>query len=123
VPGPASLPWNPAAAIEGMRRLLRLRNYSPRTERSYVGWASRFFRYLERTASAPPTSADVKAYLSFLATRRKVSASTQSQAFNALLFLFRYVLQTDLGDMSATVRAKRGQKVPVVLSRKRHAIY
>lgn len=107
---------DPGDAIDEMRRLLRLRHYSPRTERSYVGWAGRFFRYLEKTASAPPTSADVKAYLSFLATRRKVSASTQNQAFNALLFLFRYVLQTDLGDMTTTVRAKRGRKVPVVLS-------
>ena len=58
----------------------------------------------------------VKAYLSYLATRRNVAASTQNQAFNALLFLYRNVLQIELGDMGNTVRAKRGRKLPVVLS-------
>jgi site-specific recombinase XerD len=58
----------------------------------------------------------VKAYLSHLATRARVSASTQNQAFNALLFLHRHVLEVDLGDMTSTIRARRGQKLPVVLS-------
>jgi integrase len=48
--------------------------------------------------------------------KRRVSSSTQNQAFNALLFLFREVLKTELGDLSKTVRAKRGEKLPVVLS-------
>jgi integron integrase len=61
-------------------------------------------------------SGDVKDFLSYLALKRRVSSSTQNQAFNALLFLFRGVLKTELGDLSKTVRAKRGEKLPVVLS-------
>ncbi|MCK4304734.1 MAG: phage integrase N-terminal SAM-like domain-containing protein, partial [Candidatus Eisenbacteria sp.] len=64
-----------------------LRHYSPRTERSYLGWTDRYLQYLGDPRTAPPTSADAKAYLSHLATRAKVSTSTQNQAFNALLFL------------------------------------
>jgi integron integrase len=58
----------------------------------------------------------VKDFLSYLALTKRVSSSTQNQAFNALLFLFRDVLKKELGDLSKTVRAKRGQKLPVVLS-------
>jgi integron integrase len=60
--------------------------------------------------------ADVKNFLSHLALKQKVSSSTQNQAFNALLFLFREVFTQNLGDLSGTVRAKRGVKLPVVLS-------
>ena len=61
-------------------------------------------------------SDDVKDFLSHLALTKRVSSSTQNQAFNALLFLFRDVMKTELGDLSKTVRAKRGQRLPVVLS-------
>ena len=102
--------------VAEMNRLLQLRRYSPRTERSYSGWAKRFLRYLGPSRSSTPTTADVQAYLSYLATRRKVSASTQNQAFNALLFLYRHVFMVEFGEMAATVRAKRGRKIPLVLS-------
>ena len=59
---------------------------------------------------------DVKSFLSHLALKHKVSSSTQNQAFNALLFLFREVLRQNLGDLSGTVRAKRGVRLPVVLT-------
>jgi site-specific recombinase XerD len=59
---------------------------------------------------------DVKRYLTHLATERRVAASTQNQAFNALLFLFRNVLGQALGGLQDTVRARRGPKLPVVLS-------
>ena len=108
--------WDPPAALREMEDLLRLRHYSPRTQRSYLGWVRRYSQYLGRKRSTPLTPEDAKAYLSHLATRRKVSASTQNQAFNAILFLYRHVLRTQLGDMTATLRARRGQKLPVVLS-------
>ena len=98
-----------------MRRLLELRHYSPRTNRTYPGWTRRFLQYTT-TADGALGPENVKTYLSYLATRRNVAASTQNQAFNALLFLYRNVLQIDLGDMGNTVRAKRGRKLPVVLS-------
>jgi integron integrase len=112
--GPAA--FDPVATLAEMERLLRLRHYSPRTERSYMGWARRYLRYLGGRRSSAPGPEDVKAYLSQLAIRDRVSASTQNQAFHALLFLHRYVLLIDLGDMATTVRARRGQKLPVVLS-------
>ena len=105
-----------ASTLADMRQLLRLRHYAPSTLRSYLGWANRFLRYLGGKRSNPPTLADAKAFLSHLATRAKVSASTQNQAFNALLFLYRHVFHSELGDMSATVRAKRGQRLPIVLT-------
>ena len=103
-------------ALAEMRRLMRLRHYSPRTESSYLNWARRFLAYTKRSGSTRPTAEDVKSYLSHLAIARKVAASTQNQAFNALLFLFRNVFQIQLDDMNSVVRARSGRKLPVVLS-------
>ncbi len=105
----------PSQVLAEMKRLLELRHYSPRTHRTYLAWARRFLRYANAENKALCTE-DVTAYLSYLATRRKVAASTQNQAFNALLFLCRNVLHIELGDLASTVRARRGRKLPVVLS-------
>jgi integron integrase len=107
--------------LSNMRQALRIRHYSHRAERSYLDWAERLIDYTcnikkKDIRAAGLDSGDVKDFLSYLALTRKVSSSTQNQAFNALLFLFRDVLKKELGDMSKTVRAKRGQKLPVVLS-------
>jgi integron integrase len=102
-------------SLARMKDLLKLRHYSPRTEKTYVEWVQRFFRYTERQLLQWNTSDAVRAWLSYLATSRNVAASTQNQAFNAVLFLFRETLKTDLPDLQA-VRAKRGPKLPVVFS-------
>ena len=81
-----------------MRRLMELRHYAPRTVRSYLGWAERFLRYARRACGGQLSPETAKTYLSYLATRRNVAASTQNQAFSALLFLFRNVLEIDIGD-------------------------
>jgi integron integrase len=104
-----------------MRQALRIKHYSYRTERSYLEWAERFMDYTSNVKkkdirAAGLDSSDVKDFLSYLALTKRVSSSTQNQAFNALLYLFRNVLKSELGDLSNTVRAKRGQKLPVVLS-------
>ncbi len=102
-----------------MMRLIRLKHYSYSTERTYLDWAKRFFKYLEETKRKkhfPPVEGDVKDFLTHLALRQKVSSSTQNQAFNALLFLFREVLRIHFSDMAGTIRAKRGVRLPVVLS-------
>lgn len=112
----AAQPMKPAVALAEMERLLRLRHYSPRTLRAYLGWVRRYLRYLKADGNRAIVPEDAKAYLSVLATRGKVAASTQNQAFNALLFLHRHVLFADLGDMSGTLRARRGYRLPVVLS-------
>lgn len=107
--------------LSNMRQALRIKHYSYRTERSYLEWAERLIDYTSKVKKKDVRatgldSGDVKDFLSYLALTKKVSSSTQNQAFNALLFLFRDVLKKELGDMSKTVRAKRGQKLPVVLS-------
>lgn len=104
-----------------MRKALRTKHYSYSTERTYIDWINRFYRYLsessqEHRSTAKADADDVRNFLSYLAVQKRVSASTQNQAFNALLFLFREVLKVDLKDLNKTVRAKRGPKLPVVLT-------
>ena len=110
---------NPLAALEELRRRLRTRHYSYRTECSYADWSRRFCAYAsERQSVAQPRiEADlVRDYLTHLAVRQRVSASTQNQALCAILFLCREVLAVDVEDLSQTTRAKRGSHLPVVLS-------
>lgn len=109
------------AAVKKMREAIRLKHYSYRTERSYIDWTKRFYTYViqenkEKVETSGPDAADVKNYLSHLALKHRVSSSTQNQAFNALLFLFREILEKDLSGLGKTVRAKRGPKLPTVLS-------
>ena len=109
-----------AELLKEAERLIRLKHYSCSTERTYLQWIRRFIEYTKLTAKKVNAEAldakDCKNFLSHLALKEKVSASTQNQAFNALLFLFRNVLGKDIGDLSNTVRAKRGQRLPVVFS-------
>jgi len=119
--GPQKRSLDVSKVLGDMRQALRIKHYSYRTERSYLEWAERLIDYTSKVKkkdvrAAGLDSGDVKDFLSYLALTKKVSSSTQNQAFNALLFLFRDVLKTELGDLSKTVRAKRGQKLPVVLS-------
>jgi integron integrase len=104
--------------MDEMKRIMRLKHYSYSTERTYLDWAGRFFHYVQTTKgnNGPVVSDDIKQYLSHLAINRRVSASTQNHAFNALLFLFRDVLGQDVGNLGDTVRAKRGSRLPVVLT-------
>ncbi|MBU1698736.1 MAG: phage integrase N-terminal SAM-like domain-containing protein [Candidatus Eisenbacteria bacterium] len=113
---PQSRSLDPPAALAELRRLLELRHYAPSTLSAYLGWSQRYLNFLGRNRKGPPTTADAQAFLSYLATRRKVAAATQNQAFNALLFLHRYVYCADFGDMKDTVRARRRRKLPVVLT-------
>jgi integron integrase len=106
---------------EQIREALRIKHYAYSTERSYIDWFQRFHAYLtgvknkdwEKTGA---DETDVRDFLSHLAVKQRVSSSTQNQAFNALLFLFREVLKSDLHDLNKTVRAKRGPKLPAVLT-------
>ena len=106
--------------IQEAKRLIRLRHYSYSTERTYLQWIKRFLDYARQYGkkgnAASMDENDCKNFLSHLALQEKVSASTQNQAFNSILFLFRHVLCKDMGNMAETVRAKRGQKLPVVFS-------
>jgi integron integrase len=96
---------------------MRLRHYARRTEKTYIRWLRRFLVYRRRSGlTGEPAANDVKDFLTRLAMVENVSASTQNQAFSALLLLLRKVLRRDLEDIAQTVRAKRGRKLPAVLS-------
>lgn len=103
--------------VQQMREALRLRHRAIRTERSYLHWVRAFYTFLEGKHPGDLDSRDVKSFLSHLAVDRKVAASTQNQAFNALLFLFRHALERELTDIVDTVRAKKPRRLPVVISR------
>ena len=110
---------NPLAALEELRRRLRTRHYSYRTECSYADWVRRFLGYLAERQRSPEPRVDSGAfrdYLTHLAVRQRVSASTQNQALCAILFLYREVLGHDADSVSNVPRAKRGAHLPVVLS-------
>jgi integron integrase len=116
-------PGSPAAVgvegswLERFQACMRLRRYSLRTEEAYRDWIRRFLRF---HGDAPPgtlAEAEVREYLEYLAVARNVSASTQNQALSALLFLYQTVLELPLGELGDVVRARRSQRLPVVLSR------
>lgn len=106
--------------LKETQRMIRLKHYSYSTEKTYLQWIKRFLEYSnqmsKKEASVELDAADCKNFLSYLALKEKVSASTQNQAFNSILFLFRNVLCKEMGGLAQTVRAKRWQKLPVVFS-------
>jgi integron integrase len=101
-----------------VRRAIRLRHYSRRTEKAYVGWIKRYIFFNGTRHPDRMGEHEVMLYLSDLAVRKRVSASTQNQAFSALLFLYRDVLGRALQGLEEGVRAKRPEHLPVVLSRR-----
>ncbi|MBN2429404.1 MAG: phage integrase N-terminal SAM-like domain-containing protein [Deltaproteobacteria bacterium] len=107
--------WRPA--YQGLSSEIKLRHYSPKTLKAYSGWLQKFQNFTKSKEIGQLSPLDVKAFLTFLAVEKKVSSSSQNQAFNALLFFFRHVLKTELGDLRDVPRAKRKPYIPVVLSR------
>lgn len=106
------------AVIDKLAGEIKTRHYSRKTLKAYADWSRKFQIYLKHKPPEGLSASDVKAYLTYLAVRRTVSASTQNQAFNALLFLFRHILKKDFGDHKDTPRAKRSTYIPMVLTRK-----
>jgi integron integrase len=103
--------------MQRVSRELRSRHYSPRTEKAYTRWVVRYIRFHDMRHPSEMGEAEINAFLTDLAVRGKVSASTQNQALAALLFLYRYVLGRNVGDLGNVVRAKRPTRTPVVLTR------
>jgi len=96
--------------------VLRQRGYSPRTEKAYIGWIRRYIIHHRKRHPAELDVSHVTDFLNYLATVRAVSASTQNQATAALLFLYAEVLKRDIAEFGGLVRAKRPERLPVVLS-------
>jgi len=103
--------------LDQVRQAIHTRHYSPRTEESYVGWIKRFIFFHGKRHPAEMGEPEIARFLSSLATDRHVSASTQNQALNALLFLYHEVLGKEVGYVNGVVRAKRPHRLPVVLTR------
>ncbi|MCX5812170.1 MAG: integron integrase [Proteobacteria bacterium] len=104
------------ATIEETRKEIRLRHYSTSTEKTYIGWIVRFALYTKNKEPDKIDGDDIKNYLTYLAIKERVSASTQNQAFSSLLFLSRYALKCPIGNIDKVARAKKGTYLPVVLS-------
>src|SRR5215471_528519 len=102
--------------LDRVRATIRLNRYSPRTEQAYVDWIKRFIRFHGIRHPQEMGADEVKAFLSHLAVEANVSASTQNQAFSALLFLYQEVLKQRLPWIDDIVRAKRPKRVPVVFT-------
>jgi integron integrase len=103
--------------LDQIRQLMRLRHYSLRTEEAYVGWIRRYILYHGKRHPNDLDKSHIASFLSTLAVEGRVAASTQNQALNALLFLYKEVLQREVGFIGGTVRVKRPAKLPMVLSR------
>ncbi|HET7291881.1 MAG TPA: integron integrase [Vicinamibacteria bacterium] len=103
--------------LDRVRIAIRARHYSRRTEKAYVFWVRRYLGFHGMRHPNEMGSAEVAAFLAALATRWRVSASTQNQAFSALLFLYREVLGREVSGLEKVVRAKQPVRVPLVLSR------
>jgi integron integrase len=96
---------------------IQIRHYSPKTGKAYGIWLRKFQTFTRSKTPEFLTTSDVKEFLTSLAVRERMSASSQNQAFNALLFFFRHVLKKEFGKVEGVVRAKRKPHIPVVLSR------
>ncbi len=104
--------------LHRVRNSIRRRHYSLRTEQAYLHWAKRYILYHGKRHPAEMGTREVEQFLTHLAVARRVSASTQNQALNAIVFLYRQVLERELGDMAGITPAKRPQRLPTVFDRK-----
>jgi integron integrase len=110
-----STEWD--ALLVALAAEIKVRHYSRKTLKTYANWSRRFQRFLKSKSPEELSTADVKDYLTYLAVKCQVAASTQNQAFNALLFLYRHALKREFGVLHDVPRAKKSRYIPMVLSR------
>ena len=103
--------------LERVRQAIRVRQYSMSTEKNYLAWVRRYILFHDKCHPVEMGKMEVEAFLTHLAVGRAVSPSTQNQALQAILFLYRNVLEMELPWMDNVIRAKSKRRVPVVLSR------
>ncbi|MDQ6958606.1 MAG: integron integrase [Mariprofundaceae bacterium] len=103
--------------LDQVREVLRYHHYSHQTEKAYVHWIKQYILFHNKRHPREMGKDEIERYLSYLAVEKNVAASTQNQAFNALLFLYRQVLDLPFAEDVAAIRAKRPPRLPVVLSR------
>src|SRR5262245_8950110 len=103
--------------LDRVREAIRARHYSRRTEKTYVAWIRRYILFHDKRHPVEMGPREITEFLSALAVKDKVAASTQNQALSALLFLYRAVLAQEVPWLDDLVRAKRPERLPVVLTR------
>lgn len=103
--------------LDRLAEALRARHYSPRTEQTYRHWVKRFIFFHNVRHPAEMAEPEINAFLTHLAVREKVSASTQTQALSALLFLYRHVIGREVGNLGEVIRARKPTRLPVVMTR------
>lgn len=119
--GPIPITWtrtgtpSPPPLLKRVREVLRVRHYAQKTEESYLGWIRRFILFHDKRHPLEMGAAEIEGFLTYLAIEQEVSASTQMQAFHALLFLYQKVFEIEVGSLDA-VRARRSEYLPSVLS-------
>jgi integron integrase len=102
--------------LDQVRDAVRRRHYSYRTEKTYLHWIRRYILFHHRRHPVEMGEVEIAAFLTHLAVDRRVSASTQNQALNAIIFLYKQVLEREIGLIQGVTRAKRGSRLPVVLT-------
>jgi integron integrase len=116
-PEAGSHPTGPGLKLlDRVRLAIRSRHYSRRTEQAYVHWIRRYIVFHDKKHPSAMGAPDIARYLTWLATERHVSSSTQNQAFSALLFLYTHVLHIEVGAIEDVPRGKMPHRLPVVLS-------
>jgi integron integrase len=104
--------------LDQLRSVMITKHYSPSTIASYSAWIKKYILYFDKKHPNELNESHINKYLTFLAVNKKVSASTQNQALNAILFLYKHVLKKEINKIGEIVRAKRGFHIPVVLSKR-----
>lgn len=105
------------AVYDSLARAIKTRHFSPKTLKSYTTWTRQLQTFVKSKAPRQLSSKDVSEFLSWLAVEQNVAASSQNQALNAILFVFKHVLRRPLGQLKQAVRAKRKAYIPIALSR------
>ena len=103
--------------IENIIKCIRLNHYSKRTEQTYLGWFMRFIAFHHFKDPLQLTDKDIGAYLEYLVLKRKVSASTQGLALNAIIFFYKKVIEREVSEDIQFYRSKKPKRLPVVLSK------
>lgn len=107
----------PPKLLDQLREALRSRHYSRRTEQAYRHGVKRFVFFHNVRHPAEMGEPDINAFVTHLAVKEKVSASTQNQALSALLFLYRHLIGREVADLGQVIRVRRSKHVPVVMTR------
>jgi len=113
---PPAFSNQPPKLMDRLHGALRSRHYSRRTEQAYCHWVKRFIYYHHIRHPVDMAEPEINAFLTHLAVKEKVSASTQNQALCALLFLYRHVIGREVGELGEVIRARKPKRLPVVMT-------